>query len=101
MSTSRKLTKAGMTINKWRLLPNEHLRPTWSSEEGALLARQEARLTVNGTRFLNQALVPLFPDRTLESIKGQRRYKKHKGLVLKMIKEIQEDPLPPTIEVAH
>ena len=34
-----------------------------------------------GTRFMNEALLPLYPGRSLEAIKGQRRSKAHKELV--------------------
>lgn len=65
-----------------------HKKRTWNDEEIALLARQEARLTIEGTRFINQALVPLFPSRTLESIKGQRKYQKYKDLVIQFIDQL-------------
>ncbi|CAL7932921.1 unnamed protein product [Xylocopa violacea] len=64
----------------------------WSSEEASLLARQEARLNSQGERFMNQALMPFFPNRTLESIKGQRRRAEHKGKVLEYIKELEAPP---------
>ena len=34
-----------------------------------------------GTRFMNEALLPLYHGRSLEAIKGQRRSKAHKELV--------------------
>ncbi|CAL7932866.1 unnamed protein product [Xylocopa violacea] len=64
----------------------------WSSEEASLLARQEARLNSQGERFMNQALMPFFPNRTLESIKGQRRRAEHKGKVLEYMKELEAPP---------
>ncbi|CAK9834256.1 Retrovirus-related Pol polyprotein from type-2 retrotransposable element R2DM [Anthophora retusa] len=63
----------------------------WSSEEQALLARQEAHLVLQNTKFINQALQPIFPHRTLESIKGQRRNKSHKDKVLQVIQELTAD----------
>lgn len=63
----------------------------WSAEELALLARQEAQLVLCDTKFMNQALMPLFPHRTLESIKGQRRSQKHKNNVLRILKELEEE----------
>ncbi|CAL7932986.1 unnamed protein product [Xylocopa violacea] len=64
----------------------------WSSEEASLLARQEARLSSQGERFINQALMPFFPNRTLESIKGQRRRAEHKKKVLEYVKELEAPP---------
>lgn len=61
----------------------------WSAEETALLARQEAHLTLNGERFINQALAPYFPNRTLEAIKGQRRYQRYKNMVQQFIHELE------------
>lgn len=63
----------------------------WNAEESSLLARQEARLTLEGARFLNQALGPYFPNRTLEAIIGQRRYQKHKDLVSQYIRELEAE----------
>jgi len=36
---------------------------------------------MKGARFMNEALLPLCPGRSLEAIKGQRRNKAHKELV--------------------
>lgn len=69
----------------------EHRKAPWSNEEAALLARQEAKLTIEGTRFINQALLPYFPNRTLEAIKGQRRNIKHKDMVIQLIHEIEQE----------
>ncbi|CAK9796554.1 Retrovirus-related Pol polyprotein from type-2 retrotransposable element R2DM [Anthophora plagiata] len=68
-----------------------HRKTPWSEEEAALLARQEARLTIEGERFLNQALLPYFPNRTLEATKGQRKYQKHKEKVIQIVREIRQD----------
>ena len=52
-----------------------------------LLAIHEAALPT-GTRFINQALVDKFPDRTLESIKGIRKSKNIKyHAILESVKE--------------
>lgn len=53
----------------------------WTEEESLLLARREAQLLNCGEKFLNVALCQVFPTRTLESIKGQRRKASHKNLV--------------------
>lgn len=80
----------------------EHTKARWNAEESALLARQEARLVLQGSRYLNQDLLPFFPDRTLESIKGQRRKAQHKALVEKLVREMrsesdEDDQLEPEI----
>lgn len=67
----------------------EHVKGRWNTEESALLARQEARLVLQGSKFLNQDLLPSFPGRTLESIKGQRRKAQHKALVIELIEEMR------------
>lgn len=69
----------------------EQVKERWSAEEGALLARQEARLVVEGKKFLNQELMPFFPGRTLEAVKGQRRKQGHKDAVLAMVDEIRRE----------
>lgn len=71
-----------------------HKRAQWSQEEKLLLAKLEARLTIQGVRHLNFGLVPLFPSRTLEAIKGQRRQPTHKIAVRKYLDEMEAGPLP-------
>lgn len=63
----------------------------WSVEEAALLGRQEARFTLDGTGFLNEALSPFFSNRTFESIKGQMRYQRHKDKVLQILREMEDE----------
>lgn len=63
----------------------------WSREELALMAREEARLTIEGVQFINQALLPIFNTRTLESIKGQRRNQKYKSTVLHIMEEMKNE----------
>ena len=50
----------------------------WTAAELLDLAEKEATLMKGGARFMNEALFPLCPGRTLEAIKGQRRSKAHK-----------------------
>ena len=68
-------------------------RAPWTDEEQSLLARQEARLILEGTKYINQALIPLFPRRTLESIKGQRRKQKYRssGILDRLLKLIPSE----------
>ena len=65
--------------------PKEQLKARWNLEESALLARQEARLLAQGSRFINQDLIKFFKSRTLKSIKGERRKVERKALVLKLL----------------
>ena len=53
----------------------------WTLAELLDLAEKEVLLMKKGTRFMNEALLPLYPGRSLEAIKGQRRSKAHKELV--------------------
>ena len=78
-----------------------NLKAPWTEEEAALLARHEARLTIRRVRFINQELAPYFPNRSLEAIKGQRRYAKHKESVLEFIRELAEPSTPPQDPVAE
>lgn len=71
-----------------------NVKAPWSSEEAALLARQEAQLCMAGVKFANQALKPYFPSRTLEAIKGQRRKACHKQRVQDLIMEFQQAAPP-------
>ena len=53
----------------------------WSPAELLDLAEKEALLMKKGAKFMNEALFPLCPGRSLEAIKGQRRKKAYKELV--------------------
>ncbi|RXG59370.1 hypothetical protein Avbf_09286 [Armadillidium vulgare] len=44
----------------------------WSAEEVVLLAEKELDLERRNVTFMNMALAPLFPARTLETIKGKQ-----------------------------
>ena len=46
-----------------------------------MMAKEEARLSSLGVRFLNQGLVEYMPQRTLEAIKGHRRRPDYRSLV--------------------
>lgn len=64
----------------------------WTDEEALLLANKEAKLTRQGTRFMNQALFECFPDRTLESIKAKRKQPAYKEAVKKYLSETEDIP---------
>ncbi|MDD9341338.1 MAG: hypothetical protein PV362_17185, partial [Providencia heimbachae] len=61
-----------------------------------MLARNEARLTINKVIHMNKALLPLKQGRTLESMKSQRRQLVYKQLVQRYIDEIQHST--PTVQ---
>lgn len=83
--------------NQLELHPSK--KAPWTEEELALLARQEARLSLEGARYMNQALMPLFQERTLEAIKGQRRNPAYKARVQALVQEMQSvsDERPPAV----
>lgn len=74
-------TKTGKGVHHRRTHPDwyDAQQPTvavkarWTEEETQLLARKEVELMGRGERFLNQALVQSFPERSLESIKSKRK----------------------------
>jgi len=56
-----------------------------------MLARREAELVLRETRFMNQALLRDFPDRTLEAIKGKRKQAAYRKLVQKFVEGMAAD----------
>ena len=87
-------TKIGLGVHKRSKHPADfestkditRVKLQWSDEELAVLASAEAQLP-EGTRFVNQALLPMFPDRSLEAIKGARNKNKRYKPILSSIKE--------------
>lgn len=58
----------------------------WSREEVSVTARAEAEIILEGrSKFVNLRLVEMFPDRSLESIKGQRRTAAYRSEVIRQI----------------
>ncbi|RXG59366.1 hypothetical protein Avbf_09280 [Armadillidium vulgare] len=53
----------------------------WSAEEIFLLAEKELDLERRNVPFMNMALAPLFPGRTLEAIKGKRKQASYKEIL--------------------
>lgn len=53
----------------------------WSEEELAVMAREEVRLAASGVRFINQELLKVIAERTLEGIKGARRKAEYREMV--------------------
>ena len=64
----------------------------WSNELLEGVAREEARLSLEGCKKLNIELSKLYPNRTLEAIKGMRRLPKYRARVAHFL---MEDNLPP------
>ena len=64
------------------------VKPQWSDEEVRLLALAEAQLPPE-TRFVNRALQGIFPNRTIEGIKGIRNKKRSYKLLLEEAKANQ------------
>ncbi|CAL7932983.1 unnamed protein product, partial [Xylocopa violacea] len=72
-----------------QLCKKEPVKARWNEEEHTLLARKEAELSVQGTRFMNQALAKIFSDRSLESIKSHRKSEQYRELVKKFVLEME------------
>ncbi|GBN58392.1 hypothetical protein AVEN_95890-1 [Araneus ventricosus] len=83
-------TKRGLGVHK----QSQHLaeyeneievpkaKTRWTHEELDIMAMHEAQLISQGkTTEINTELLPLFPSRTREAIKGQQRLQKYKDLI--------------------
>lgn len=68
------------------------IKGRWNDEETLLLARKEVELTRHGVRFINQAIIDIFPGRTLEGIKGKRKQPAYKALVQELLSEAPGEP---------
>jgi len=67
------------------------IKARWNDEETRMLARKEAELTLQDTRFMNQALLLVFPDRSLEAIKGKRKQPAYRQLVQELLKDMSAE----------
>lgn len=66
-------------------------RARWTIEEARLLAQAEAKWLMQGLKTpINCYLHNLFPERTLEAIKGHRRQNKYKELVISETRLVTE-----------
>jgi len=66
----------------------------WNDEETKILARRKAELVLQETRFMNQALLRDFFDRTLEAIKRKRKqatYRQLQELIESMSADMDDD----------
>lgn len=66
---------------------NVAVRARWNEEETRLLARKEVELLQSGTKFINQALLQSFSDRSLEAIKGKRKQPSYRQLVSDLMEQ--------------
>ena len=72
----------------------EIVNERWTLEEIKMLARREAELLLQQERdgrkvALNISLQAAFPYRTLDSVKGHRRYETYRRMVGEMVEEIR------------
>lgn len=95
-------TKIGLGVHKRRAHPvqaNNDVVPIvakrrWRDEEVALMAKTEARLTHEQGSCGNMELLDALEGfgRTLEALKGRRRYPEYKAMVQSYLAEYQEAP---------
>ncbi|KAL7647275.1 UNVERIFIED_CONTAM: hypothetical protein RMT77_002533 [Armadillidium vulgare] len=69
------------------------IKVRWSAEGVHLMASKELELEEQGVAFMNAALVPLFPARSLEAIKGKRRSAEYRR-VLESLRAQQQRGAP-------
>jgi len=90
-------TKRGLGVHVVRAHPLaansavdvERVKARWSAKEISLMARAEATATSAGeVLFMNQHLLQLFPNRSLEAIKGKRRQEAYREMVRGFCQEI-------------
>ncbi|GBN16315.1 Retrovirus-related Pol polyprotein from type-2 retrotransposable element R2DM [Araneus ventricosus] len=83
-------TKTGLGVHKKRKhaaetndeVRTDRMKVRWTSEELSLMAFKEAELLDSGwTAEINSSLMLLFPNKSREAIKGQRKSKKYKDLL--------------------
>ena len=87
-------TKTGLGVHSRSAHPTQfeeskivkRVKAHWTEEEIRMLACAEIELTP-GTRFINQALLKRFPERSLEAIKGMRNKNDRYKRILASIKE--------------
>lgn len=90
-------TKTGKGLHQRRAHPDwmdaqQNVVPVkarWNKEETLLLARKEVELMRQDVRFINQALFELFPERSVESIKGKRKQPAYRALIQELMNSVQ------------
>ena len=68
----------------------QRVKARWADEELKLLADTEANVPAQ-TRFMNQYLLGKFPQRTLESIKGQRKSARYRDILNNIVVRERDD----------
>lgn len=66
----------------------ERVKRQWSDEELRLMAREEALAIGRNVRFVNQHLLTVVPERSLEAIKGMRRNLRYRDLVASALESL-------------
>lgn len=66
-------------------IDTDRIKRRWNAEELRLMADHEARASIANVDNINQHLVTLMPERTLDAIKGKRRNVQYKRLVVDRI----------------
>ena len=72
----------------------DRVKLRWNPEEVGRLARAEATAMAQGVKFMNLHLETLFPERTLEAIKGKRRDPNYRAMVQEYYQQGLEEPEP-------
>lgn len=94
-------TASGRGVHSKKAHPNQHdienvrvdVKACWTEEEIARLALSEAKLLAQNKppRHINQSLLAVHPERSLEGIKGQRRSAEYKSQVQKFLRSLREN----------
>src|SRR5436190_4226262 len=66
----------------------ERINRQWSAEEKRMMAREEALAANRGVRFINQHLLTVVPNRTLDAIKGMRKNGGYQRLVAAALEDL-------------
>lgn len=89
-------TKSGLGLHRRRAheaifneeINVERVRRQWNAEEQRMMAREEAKAVQRGVRFINQHLLAVVPNRTLEAIKGMRKNGEYRRLVTAALEDL-------------
>lgn len=89
-------TKSGLGLHRRRAheaafneeINVERVKRQWSAEEQRMMAREEALAVHRGVRFINQHLLAVVPNRTLDAIKGMRKNGDYRRLVAAALEDL-------------
>lgn len=79
--------RLGHPVEYNREIVVERVKPRWSEEEMEMVAREEVKAIRSGVANMNQHLQSVFPERTLESVKGKRKSEAYKNMVKRLVDE--------------